>query len=118
MLVELDFTVRFPAIQWFVAELAASFSGTDSRLDVELVYDPPIVVADPEDGPAGTASIEVTNCFLVLVAVWLHGISPLSRRIGMTSARYDPSTIFIGEFSSLRPIASCCDGTKRTASCR
>jgi hypothetical protein len=82
-----DFTVRFPSIQPLVAELAAALSRADPCLDLELVDDAAASVVDPDDGSVGAALIELTNAFLMLVVVSLHGMSPFSRRSGITIAR-------------------------------
>jgi hypothetical protein len=87
VLVDLDFAVRFPSVQWFVAELAAALSRADPYLDLELVDDPAASIVNPDDGSVGAALIELTNGFLMPVVVSLHGMSPFSRRSGITIAR-------------------------------
>jgi hypothetical protein len=47
----------------------------------------PLPIVDPDDGSVGAALIELTNGFLMLVVVSLHGMSPFSRRSGITIAR-------------------------------
>jgi hypothetical protein len=63
--VELDFAVRFPSVQLFVAELAAALSRADPCLDLELVDDPAAAIVDPDDCSVGAALIELTNGFLM-----------------------------------------------------
>jgi len=115
VLVKLDFTVRFPSVQLLVAEMATALSRADPCLDFQLINDAAAAIVDPDDGSVGAALIELTNGFLMLVVVSLHGMSPFSRRSGITTARYGPSWIFKGLASSVRPIRSSSEGAKRAA---
>jgi hypothetical protein len=86
-LLELDCTVRFPSVQLLVAEMATALSRADPCLDFQLINDAAAAIVDPDDGSVGAALIELTNGFLMLVVVSLHGMSPFSRRSGITIAR-------------------------------